>query len=219
MPPTTNYRKDLSSVLQFIPVFIINGDKTFDTYALIDPGSTGRYILDYSASFLSSKTGKENKLDVQFLSLSCSLSVCATSFDIAPYADNDNKIHVQNAFSTPNIKLPLADTTKLNDICQQFPQLRHLKFPDINQGKNGLLLSTACVPFNHSLKWIRGAHNRPSGIRIELGWTIAGEIRHSSRKKSLAAKHLLFFASNGTSPQSASTEILEHCWNVDKNSH
>ena len=161
------------------------------------------------------KTGKEYKLDVQFLSLSRSLSVSATSFDIAPYADNDNKFHVQ-AFSNPNINLPPADTTELNDICQNFPQLRHIKFPDINQGKIGVLLGAACVPFTHSLEWIRGAHNCPSGIRTELGWTIAGEFRHSSRKKSTATKHLLFFASHETSSQSASTDILEHYWNVEK---
>ena len=177
---------DLFSVLQIIPVSIINGDKTFDTYALIDPGSTGTYIVDHISSFLSLKTGKKYKLDVQFLSLARSLSVFATSFDIAPYADNDNKFHVQHAFSTPNINLPPADTTELNDIFQNFPQLRHIKFPDINQGKIGVLLGTACVPFTRSLEWIRRAHNCPSGIRTELGWTIDGEFRHSSPKKSTA---------------------------------
>ena len=210
------FPKDLFSVLQIIPVSIINGDKTFDTYALIDPGSTGTYIVDHISSFLSLETGKEYKLDVQFLSLSRSLSVSATSFDIAPYADNDNKFHVQHAFSTPNINPPPADTTELNDICQNFPQLSHIKIPDINKGKIGVLRGTSCVPFVHSLEWIRGAHNCPSGIRTELGWTIAGEFRHSSRKKSTATKHLLFFASHETSPQSASTDILEHYWNVEK---
>ena len=188
----------------------------FDTYTLIDPGSTGTYIVDHISSFLSLKTGKEYKLDVQFLSLARSLSVSATSFDLAPYADNDNKFHVQHAFSTSNINLPPADTTELNDICQSFPQLRHIKFPDINQGKIGVLLGTACVPFTHSLEWIRGAHNCPSGVRTEPGWTIAGEFRHSSRKKPTATKQLLFFASHETSPQSASTDILEHYWNVEK---
>ena len=105
---------------------------------MIDPGSTGTYIVDHISSFLSLKTGKEYKLDVQFLSLSRSLSVSATSFDIAPYADNDNKFHVQHAFSNPNVNLPPADTTELNDICQNFPQLRHIKFPDINPPRHRL---------------------------------------------------------------------------------
>ena len=216
--PPDKFPRDLFSVPQIIPVSIINGDRTFHTYALIDPGSTGTYIVEHISSFLSLATGKEYKLDVQFLSLSCSLSVSATSFDIAPYADNDNKFHVQHAFFTPNINLAPADTTELNDFCQNFSQLRHIKFPDINQGKIGVLLGTACVPFTLSLEWIRGAHNCPSGIRTEteLGWTVAGEFRHSSRKKSTATKHLLFFASHETSPQSASTDILEHYWNVEK---
>ena len=40
------FPKDLFSVLQLIPVSIINGDETFDTYALIDPGSTRTYIVN-----------------------------------------------------------------------------------------------------------------------------------------------------------------------------
>ena len=72
------FLKKFCSVLQIIPVSKINGHKTFDTYALIDPGSTGTYIVDDISSFLSLKTGKEYKLDVQFLSLSRSLSVSAT---------------------------------------------------------------------------------------------------------------------------------------------
>ena len=181
---TDKFQIYLFSVLQFFPVPIINGDKMLDTYALVCRGSTGTYIVDHISSFLTLKTGREYKLDVQFLSLSRSLSVSATSFCIAPRADKDSKFHVQHAFSILNTNLPPADTNELNAICQQFPQLRHIKFPDINQGKIGVLLGTACVPFTHSLEWIRGAHNRPSGFRTELGWTIASEFRHSSRSKS-----------------------------------
>ena len=129
---------------------------------------------------------------------------------------NDNEFHVQQAFSTSNINLPPADTTEFNNICQNFPQLRHIKIPDINEGKIDVLFGTASVPFTHSLEWIRGALNCPSGIRTDLGWTVAGEFRRSSRKKSTATKYLLFFVSYETSPQSASNDILEHYWNVEK---
>ena len=112
------FSKDFFSVFRIIPFSIINGNETFDTYALVDPGSTGTYIVDHISSFLSLKTCEEYKLNVQFPSLSRSLSVSATSFDIAPFADNDNKFYVQNAFSTTNINLPLADTTDPNDIRQ-----------------------------------------------------------------------------------------------------
>ena len=52
------FPKDLFSVLQSILVSIINGDKTFDTNALIDPGSTRTYTVDHISSFLRLKTGQ-----------------------------------------------------------------------------------------------------------------------------------------------------------------
>ena len=87
------FLKDFFSVLQFIPVSTIIGDKTFSK--------------DYKSGL------EEYKVDVQLLSLSRSLSASATSFDIALYADNGNKFHVQNAFTTPNITLSTAYTTEL----------------------------------------------------------------------------------------------------------
>ena len=86
----------------------------FIKYDLIDPGSTGTYIVDwYVLAFPQLENCQRIKLDVQFLSLSRFLSVSATSFDIAPFADNDNKFCVQHAFSTPYINIPPADTTEL----------------------------------------------------------------------------------------------------------
>ena len=107
-------------------------------------------MLDHISSFRRLKTGNEYKLDVQFPSLSGSFSVSGTSFDIAPYVDSDNKFQVQHAFSTLYINLPPADNTELNDICQKFLHIRHIEFPDVNQGKIGVLLGIACVPSPNS---------------------------------------------------------------------
>ena len=177
------FPKDLFSVLQIVPVSVINDDKVFDTYALIDPESTGTYILDHITKTLDLKTSEIFDLDVQFLSIPRSISASSTHFLLAPYADHETIFPVHNVFSTPSINLPTADTKELNEICQQFPQLRHIKFPDIDNGKIGILLGTAFVQFNHALEWIRGAPNCPAGVRTELGWTIAGEFTHPKKKK------------------------------------
>ena len=180
---TEKFPKDLLSVLQIVPVSVINDDKIFDTYALIDPGSSGTYILDHITKTLNLKTSESFDLDVQFLSISRSISVSSTHFLLAPYADHEKTFPVRNVFSTPSINLPPADTKELNEICQQFRQLRHNKFPDIDNGKIGILLGTACVQFTHAVEWIRGASNCPAGVRTELGWTIAGELTHPKRAK------------------------------------
>ena len=115
------------------------------------------------------KTSETFDLDVQFLSFSRSISVSSTHFLLVPYDDHEKTFPVRNVFSTPSIKLPPADTKEMNEICQQFPQLRHIKFPDIDKSKIGILRGTACVQFTHALEWIRGAPNCPAGVQTELG--------------------------------------------------
>ena len=80
---------DLLSVLQVIPVSIMNGKRIVDTYALIDPGSTGTYIVETIAKSIDLKTDRKFNMNVQFLSASKSLPVSRTNFTIAPNADNE----------------------------------------------------------------------------------------------------------------------------------
>ena len=72
---------------QIVLVSVINDVKVFDTYALIDPGSTGTYVLDQITKALNMETSGTFDLDVQFLSISRTISVSSTHFLLAPYAD------------------------------------------------------------------------------------------------------------------------------------
>ena len=103
---TEKFPKNLFSVLQIVHVSVINDGKVFDTYALIDPGSTGTYILDHITKTLNLKTSETFDLDVQFLSICRSISVSSTHFLLAPYADHEKTFPVRNVFSTPSINLP-----------------------------------------------------------------------------------------------------------------
>ena len=211
------FPKDLFSVLQIVPVSVMNDDKVFDTYTLIDPGSTGTYILDHITKTLNLKTSETFDLDVQFLSISRSISFSSTHFLLAPYADHETTFPVRNVYSTPSINLPPADTKELNEICQKFPQLRHIKFPNIDNGKIGILLDTACVQFTHALEWICGAPNCPARVRTELGWTTAGEFTHPKKKTLTSRCHQVLFASHSPSPESQpSTDLLERYWPIEK---
>ena len=158
-------------------------------------------------------------MNVQFLSASESLPVSRTKFTNAPYADNEKKFSVQNAFCTDHIYLPPADTAELNTICQSSPHLRHIKFLDISNGHIGVRLGTACIAFTYALEWIRGSAN-PSGIQTELGWTTAGEF-HVPRKKSRQINSIIFYATSILSPEqllsiSPDVDFLQHFWNIEK---
>ena len=118
----------------------------FDTYALIDPGSTGTYVLDSISHSLDLETGHQFVLDVQFLNLSrSSFSVRPTAFKIAPYTDNEKQFEIKNAYTTTCLNTPTANISDLNGICQSNSMLRHIKFPDIDKGRIGILRGTSCV--------------------------------------------------------------------------
>ena len=127
---------------QIVPVTVTNDHQDFDTYALIDPGSTGTYILDHITKILTLEAKENFDLDVHFLSISRSISVSSTHFLLAPHADHETFISVRNVFSTLGINLPPADTKELNEICQQFLQFRLMKFSNFDHGKVGILLDT-----------------------------------------------------------------------------
>ena len=77
-------------VLQIVPVSVINDGKIFDTYALIDSGSTGTYVLGHITKALNLKPSENFDSDVQFLSISRSIIVSFTPFLLAPYADYES---------------------------------------------------------------------------------------------------------------------------------
>ena len=93
--------------------------------------------------------------------------------------------------------------------------VRHIKFPDIDKERIGVLLGTSCVQFTHALEWIRG-HD---GLRTELGWTIAGKFMHRRRTKSSFRKNFVLFAATEIHRNAADQfppDMLEQYWSIEK---
>ena len=206
---------------RFLPHFksLFCGDKVCHPYALIDPGSTGTYILDSISRSLDLETGHQIDLDVQCMKLSRSFSVRPTAFKVAPYADNETQFEIKNANTTTRLKIPPAKISDLNDICQSNSMLRHIQFPDIDKVRIGVLLGTPCVPFTHAFESIRGSPNRPAGLRTELGWTIAGEFMHRRRTKTSFRKNVVLFAATEIHRNAADqfpADMLEQNWSIEK---
>ena len=88
------------------------------------------------------------------MNLSRSFSVRPTAFKIAPFADNETQFEIKNAYTTAclNNNIPPANISDLNGICQSNSTLHHIKFPEIDKGRIGVLLGTSCVQFTHALE-------------------------------------------------------------------
>ena len=153
------------------------------------------------------------------MNLSRSFSVRPTAFKFAPYDDNETQFEIKNAYTTACLKIPPANISHLNGICQSNSMLRHLKIPDIDKGRIGVLLRTSCVKFTHALEWFRGSLTRPAGLRTELGWTIAGEFKHRRRTKSSFRKNFVLFAATEIHRKAANQfppDMLEQYCSIEK---
>ena len=84
-------RKNWYEQLQLIPVSFLKGDKAFDTYALIDPGSQFSFVLDAIAEFLELPRETQQSVPLQFLNTenSMSLSKIVEPVTITPYKSTE----------------------------------------------------------------------------------------------------------------------------------
>ena len=53
--------------LQIIPISFLKGNKAFDTYALIDPGSQCSFVLDAISEYLELPSESQQSVPLQFL--------------------------------------------------------------------------------------------------------------------------------------------------------
>ena len=61
------HEKNWHEQLQLIPVSFLKGNKAFDTYALIDPGTQYSFVLDAISEHLELPCESQQSLPLQFL--------------------------------------------------------------------------------------------------------------------------------------------------------
>ena len=103
-------------------VSFIKGNKAFDTYAPIDPGSQFSFVLDALAEFLELLCETQQSVQLQFLNTgnSMSLSKVVEPFTITPYKSTEMSFELSRTFSTPSLNVAAATIFELNQICDAF---------------------------------------------------------------------------------------------------
>ena len=157
--------------LQIIPVSFIKGDKVFDTYALIDPGSQFRFASAVIAEFYELSHETQHSVPLQFLNTenTMSLSKIVEPVTITPYKSTEISFELSRTFSTPSLNVAAAKIVELNQLCDAFNSLRHIHFPNIADGKIGPLLGVNAFAFTHPTHVMPGNQNQPFGVKTKLG--------------------------------------------------
>ena len=205
--------------LQLVPVSFLKGDKSFDTYALIDNGSKFRFVLDAIAEFLEFPRETQQSVPQQFLNTenSMSLSKIVEPVTMAPYKSTEVSFELSRTFSTPSLNVAATKVFELNQISDAFNSLRHIHFPNIADGKIGALLGFNA--FTYPTYVIPGNQNKPFDVITKLGWTLAGEYENciSATTQHHASQHkkFIFHVSKNRTDEPGLDELVQQFWGIE----
>ena len=174
-------QRDWLEQLQLMPVSFVNGNKAFDTYALIDHGSQFTFLLDTRKNFLALPCEAQTSTTIQYVNTQNKMpfSKITAPVIIPPYKSLRQSFEISRACSTPPMNVTPANVFELNQICDTFKNLRHIHFPQVAGGKMGALLGVNNSAYTHPIQVIPGNVNQPFGVKTKLGWTLAGEYETS----------------------------------------
>ena len=207
--------------MQLIPVSFLKGDKAFDTYALIDPGSQFSFVLNAIAKFLELPRETQRSVPLQFLNTedSMSLSKIVEPVTITPNKSTEISFELSGTLSTPSQNVAAAKLFELNQICYAFNSLRHIHFPNIADGKIGALLGVNAFAFTYPTHVIPGNQNQPIGVKTKLGWTLAGEyenrISATTQQPASQQKIFIFHESRNRTDEPGLDELVQQFWSIE----
>ena len=207
-----------------MPVSIVNGNKAFDTYALIDHGSQFTFLLDTITNFLALPCEPQTSTTLQNVHAKneMPLSKITAPVIITPYKSLRQSFEISRAYSTPAMNVTPANKFELNRICDTFNNLRHIHFSQVAGGKTGALLGVNTFAYTHPIEVIPGNINQPFGVNTKLGWTLAGEYETSLnpsestfRHHSTTTKPFIFHVSRQQTEEPHLSELVEQFWKIE----
>ena len=216
--------RDWLEQLQLMPVSFVNGNKAFDTYALIDHGSQFTFLLDTITNFLALPCEAQTSTTPQYVNTQneMPLSKITAPVIITPYKSLRQSFEISRAYSTPAMNVTPANIFELNQLCDTFNNLRHIHFPQVAGGKIGALLGVNTFAYTHPIEVIPGNINQPFGVKTKLGWTLAGEYETSLNRSestfnhhSTTTKQFIYHVSRQQTEEPRLSELVEQFWKIE----
>lgn len=198
-------------LLKVIRVLLRNGDKTLDTYAILDDGSDRTMLLSSAAQQLG-LTGTPEDLalrtirqDIQTLHGAC------VSFTLSPIMQPQKSFHIANAFTAQ--RLGLAEHSyPVTMLKRRYRHLTDLPLQTFSRVSPLLLIGADHPHLINPIEPVRfGSPGGPAAMRTRLGWTLQGPAK--SLESQLESQQCLY-----TSCSPLSVELqrnVEKLWQVD----
>ena len=142
-----------------------------------------------------------------------SLSKIVEPVAITPYKSTEISFELSRTFSTLNVAA--AKILEVNQICDVFNSLRHIRFPNIPDGKMGALLGVNAFAFPYTTHVIPGNQNQQFGVKTKLGCTLASEYDKcisatTQQPESQQKKVSIFHVSRNRTDEPGFSTVLEY---------
>ena len=123
--------RDWLEPLQLMPVSFVNGNKAFDTYALIDHGSRFTFLLDTITNILALPCEAQTSSTLQYVNTQNEMphSKITAPVIITPFKSLRQSFEISRAYSTLATNVTPANIFELNQLCDTFNNLRQIHFP------------------------------------------------------------------------------------------
>ncbi len=164
-------------LLKVVEVTLQNGNKSLDTYALLDDGSE-RTILLHSAAQTLQLRGKSESLKLRTVRQDVqTLNGATVSFTLIPKAHPTKSYIISQTFTADQLSLS-EHSHPVKSLQRRYPHLCQLPLKQLNKVKPLLLLGadqTHLITPTQPVKL--GPPGAPVAIKTRLGWTLQGPAR------------------------------------------
>ncbi|KAK0132488.1 Gag-Pro-Pol polyprotein [Merluccius polli] len=197
-------------LLKVVDVTLRNGNKSLDTYAILDDGSERTILLHPAAQKLQlmgepeSLTLRTVRQDVQ------TLNGATVSFTLIPKAHPDKSYAIRHAFTADQLSLsehshPVKSLQRRYAHLRQIPLKQHDRVsPLLLIGADHTHLITPTWPVK------LGPPGAPAAIKTRLGWTLQGPARDIVSSPTTKCHHISF-----TCPPDDIPHNVQKLWQLD----
>ncbi|XP_076847529.1 uncharacterized protein LOC143493189 [Brachyhypopomus gauderio] len=197
-------------LLKISKVLLRNGDKSLETYAVLDDGSERTILLQPAAKLLGLRGSKEVLALRTVRQEVEKLQGTAVSFTISPAANPDKMYNIQSAFTAEQLSLA-EHSHPVVSLQQKYRHLSGLPLPPLNRVHPMLLIGADYTYLITPIEPVRlGPPGGPAAVKTLLGWTLQGPAQ--AIESSTNVSHCLF---TSTPSPTELFSCVEKLWQMD----
>lgn len=201
---------DCKVLLKISKVFLRHGDKSLETYAVLDDGSERTILLQSAAKQLGLKGTKEVLALRTVRQEVEKLHGATVSFTISPAANPDEVYSIQHAFTAEQLSLA-EHSHPVASLQQKYKHLSGLPLPTLNRVRPMLLIGADYTHLITPIEPVRlGPPGGPAAVKTLLGWTLQGPTQ--AIKSGPNVSHCLFTSAPSSTELASCVEKL---WQMD----